>query len=172
MSLINPKSNIILLNKEITETPLNINNKLLISQMIKNKNYKENNINPNNCSTDIEYSYKSIVTNISNKILNFQLFLQIPEGAIGLRTTNYNNIYQIELKPYETKYYKIYFYFPKEGTFVQYYPIASYNNEIISIGNSLTYNVKKEYVPNKINEIIETNKYSKNMRIEGKLRNI
>ena len=165
-------SNIILFNKEISETQMNLNNKLLISQRINDEHYKENNININNCSINIKYSYQAIVTNISNKKLNFQLFLQIPKGAIGLNTTFYNNIFQIELKPYETKDYKIFFYFPKEGTFMQYYPVASQNNKIISVGNSLIYTVKKDYIPTQKIEFSGNKKYTENMRIEGKLRNI
>ena len=165
-------SNIILFNKEISETQMNLNNKLLISQRINDEHYKENNININNCSINIKYSYQAIVTNISNKKLNFQLFLQIPKGAIGLNTTFYNNIFQIELKPYETKDYKIFFYFPKEGTFMQYYPVASQNNKIISVGNSLIYTVKKDYIPTQKIEFSGNKKYTENMRIKGKLRNI
>ena len=92
-------------------------------------------------------NFKAILTNISNKTLNFQLFIQIPEGSIGLNNTDYTNLFKIILKLYETKDYKIHFYFPKEGTFAQYYPIASQNNKIISIGNSLIYRVKREYIP-------------------------
>ena len=173
LTSITTKSNIILFKKEIAEAPLNINNKLLISQRINDIDYKEDNIDINNCSINIKYAYQAIVTNISNKSLNFQLFIQIPQGAIGIKSTYYTNSLQIELKPYETKEYKLYFYFPKEGTFYQYYPVASQNNVIISIGNSLVYKVKKEYFPiQKIESYENNSKYSKDMKIEGKLRNI
>ena len=171
-TIITSNSNIILFIKEIAESPLDLNNKLLINQRINDITYKENNININNCSINIEYAYQVIVTNISNKVLNFQLFIQIPEGAIGLDTTFYNNTFQIELKAYETKEYKIYFYFPKEGTFMQYFPVASQNNKIISLGNSLIYKVKKEYTPIYKAEISDNDKYEKDRRNEGKLRNI
>ena len=78
----------------------------------------------------------------------------------------------MKLNPYETKNYKTYFYFPKEGKFPQYHPVACKNSNIISVGNNLIYDVKKEYIPPKKIEIIENNKYAKDMRIEGKLRNI
>ena len=169
---INPSSNAILLNKEIAETNLDLNNKLLISQRINDDDYDEKNIDTNNCTINNQYEYQMIVTNISNKSLNFKLFIQIPQGAIGLGKTYFTNTFQIELKPYETKDYKIYFYFPKEGTFTQYYPVASQNNKIISIGNSMVYKVKKEYKPYQRKEIAGNNKYAKDIRIEGKLRNI
>ena len=172
MITITSNTNIILFNKDISEAQLNLNNKLLISQRINDEEYKEKNININNCSINIKYSYQTIITNISNKSLNFQLFIQIPQGAIGLKSTCNTNMFQIKLKPYETKDFKIYFYFPKEGTFMQYYPVASQNNKIISVGNSLVYKVKKEYIPIQKVEISGNKKYAKDMRIEGKLRNI
>ena len=37
------------------------------------------------------------------------------------------------------------FYFPNEGKYPQYHPVACKNSTIISVGSSLTYDVKKEY---------------------------
>ena len=78
------------------------------------------NVNTNNCSTGITYSHQSIVTNISNKSLVFQLFNQIPQGSICLNSTYYTNSIKLRLKPYETQNHKTYFYFPKEGKYPQY----------------------------------------------------
>jgi len=169
---INPGSNLILFIKELTETKLDINDKLLISQNVIDNLHNDNNVDINNCTIGICYSHQSIITNISNKTIMFQLFIQIPQGAICLENTYYQNSFKIKLSPYETNDYKINFYFPETGVFSQYHPIAYKNNNIISIGNNLIYNVKKEYTPSKKNEIIENNKYAKDMRIEGKLRNI
>jgi len=55
---------------------------------------------------------------------------------------------------------------------MQYYPVASKNNKIISVGNSLIYTVKKDYIPTQKIEFSGNKKYTENMRIEGKLRNI
>ena len=169
---ISSKSNIILFTKELTETQLVLNNKLLISQNVIDELHNDLNVNTNNCSKGISYSHQTIVTNISNQSIDFQLFVQIPQGAICLKNTYYTNSYKMKLNPYETKNYKTYFYFPKEGKFPQYHPVACKNSNIISVGNNLIYDVKKEYIPPKKIEIIENNKYAKDMRIEGKLRNI
>ena len=61
---------------------------------------------------------------------------------------------------------------PKEGKYQQYHPVACKNSKVISVGTGLVYNVKKEYGPSKKVEVVENNKYAKDMRIEGKLRNI
>jgi hypothetical protein len=167
-----PGSNLILFTKELKETKLNINDKLIISQNVKDELHNDMNVNISNCTTGITYTHQTIITNISNKRLMFQLFIQIPQGAICLNSTYYTNSIQINLKPYETKNYETNFYFPNVGKFPQYHPLACKNNNIISIGNSLLYEVKKEYIPSKKCEVIEDNKYAKDMRIEGKLRNI
>jgi hypothetical protein len=130
------------------------------------------NVKTNNCTIGITYSHQSIITNISNQSVEFQLFTQIPQGDICLNSTYYTNIKKLKLIPYETKSYKTFFYFPKEGTYPQYHPVACKNSVIISVGNNLTYEVKKEYIPSKKIEIVENNKYAKDMRIDGKLRNI
>ena len=169
---INPKSNLILFTKEITDTQLVLNNKLLISQNVIDELHHDMNVNINNCASGIKYSHQSIVTNISNQSIMFQLFIQIPQGAICLDSTYYTNSFKIKLNPYETQNHKTYFYFQKEGKYSQYHPVACKNSNIISVGNSLIYDVKNEYIPSKKNEIVENNKYAKDMRIEGKLRNI
>ena len=167
-----PANNLILFTKELTETQVTLNNKLLISQNIIDELHHDMNVNTDNCSIGINYSHQTIVTNISNKSISFQLFIQIPQGSICLNSTYYTNSIKMKLKPYETQNYKIYFYFPKEGEFKQYHPLACKNSNIISTGNGLLYKVKKEYVPSKKYEVVENNRYSKDMRIEGKLRNI
>ena len=167
-----PGSNLILFTKELTETQLLLNNKLLISQNVLDELHHDMNVNTNNCTIGIAYSHESILTNISNKSVVFQLFVQIPEGAICLNSSYYTNSIKLKLNPYETKNHRTYFYFPREGKYSQYHPVACKNSNIISMGNSLEYDVKKEYIPSKKKEIIENNKYAKNMRVEGKLRNI
>ena len=169
---INPGNNLILFTKELSESKLDINNKLLISQNILDSQHDNSSVNQNNCTAGIEYAHQSIITNISNKKLIFQLFIQIPQGSICLKNTYYTNSIKIKLDPYETKNYKTYFYFPNVGKFPQYHPLACKNNNIISIGEGLLYNVQKEYIPSKKIEVVENNKYAKDMRIEGKLTNI
>jgi len=169
---ITPGSNLILFTKELKETQLNINDKLLISQNVKDKLHNDMNVNISNCTTGITYTHQTIITNISNKRLMFQLFIQIPQGAICLNSTYYTNSIKMNLNPYETQNYETNFYFPNVGKFPQYHPLACENSNIISVGNSLLYEVKKEYIPSKKCEVIEDNKYAKDMRVEGKLRNI
>ena len=165
-------SNVILFTKELKETQTNLNNKLLISQNVIDELHNDKNVNINNCTKGITYNHQTIITNISNQILSFQLFIQIPQGAICLNSSYYTNLLKVQLTPYQTKNYSTYFYFPKEGKYQQYHPVACKNSKVISAGAGLIYDVKKEYIPSKKNEVVENNKYAKDMRIEGKLRNI
>ena len=169
---ITPSSNLILFTKILKETETDINKKILISQNVIDELHNDINVNLNNCSIGLQYNHQTIVTNISNQILSFQLFIVIPQGAICLNSSYYTNLIKVHLEPYQTKDVSTYFYFPKEGKYQQYHPVACKNSKIISVGTSLSYNVKKEYIPSKKNEIVENNKYAKDMRIEGKLRNI
>ena len=168
-----PENNLILFTKELTETKLELNTKLIISQNFIDSVHNEQNANTNNCTTNITYTHQTIVTNISNQKKEFELFVQIPQGAIPLNSSYYTNTKKINLEPYETKDHKTQFYFPKEGKFGQYHPIACKNGIIISVGNVLEYLVKSEYTPSKkIENLQENNKYAKDLHIDGKLRNI
>ena len=113
---ITPGSNLILFTKELKETPTNLNNKLLISQNVIDDLHNDKNVNTNNCTIGIEYNHQTIVTNISNQTLSFQLFIQIPQGAISLKSSYYTNLLKVQLNPYQTKNYSNYFYFPKVGS--------------------------------------------------------
>lgn len=72
---------------------------MLISQNVIDKLHNDNNVNTNNCTIGICYSHQSIITNISNKTIMFQLFIQIPQGAICLDNTYYQNSIKIKLSP-------------------------------------------------------------------------
>ena len=79
-----------------------LNTEQLISQNVIDELYLDINVETNNCSIDITYSHQTIVTNISNQTIIFQLFTQIPQGAICLNSTYYTNTIKMKLNPYET----------------------------------------------------------------------
>ena len=152
---VKPSSNLILFSKEVNDTELNIENKLLISQNVIDKVHNDINVNIEKCTIGISYSHQTIITNIDNKSKYFELFIQVPQGGIPLNSTYYTNSIKMKLDPYETKNYIIDFYFPYEGKFNQYHPLAYENSKIISIGNGLSYHVHKVYIPSKKEEIVQ-----------------
>ncbi len=172
--IITPQSNLLLFTKEICESNLNINNKILISQNISsNSNYNSNmEIDENNILVGNKYTHETILTNINNQVIDFEIFVQIPEGSIPLEKTYYTQTHHIVLNGFETISYPINFYFPKTGTFSQYHPVAIKDGSIISIGKPLTYTVKDEIVFNQINDDDENNKYKEDTYIPGKIEEI
>ena len=136
---ITPSSNLVLLTKEISEGKLMLDNKLLISQNVSDL---RENVDVTNLVKGAIYSHETIVTNISSNKVQFDLFVQIPEGAIPMKGSFYTQTHHMTLEPYITDSYKTWFYFPKVGTFKQYHPIATKDTDIISIGGALTYTVK------------------------------
>ena len=175
MIIITPNSNLLLFTKEICEAKIELNNKLLISQNLINVSH------PNSYGTDDEnnimigdtYNHEIILTNISNKKLDFDIFVQIPEGSVPLNKTYYTQTHHIRLDSFITSSYITTFYFPNAGTFKQYHPLATKEGVVISIGNPLTYTVKTERVLNIDNtNNDENNKYAKDTHVPGKLSNI
>ena len=175
MIIITPNSNLLLFTKEICEAKVELNSKLLISQNLINVSH------PNSYGTDDEnnimigdtYTHEVIVTNISNKKIDFDIFIQIPEGSVPLNQTYYTQNHHISLNSFITSSYSTTFYFPNSGKYKQYHPIATKEGIVISIGNPLTYTVNTERVLNvNNNNNEENNKYAKDTHIPGKLSNI
>jgi hypothetical protein len=104
MIIITPNSNLLLFTKEICEAKIELNNKLLISQNLINVSH------PNSYGTDDEnnimigdtYNHEIILTNISNKKLDFDIFVQIPEGSVPLNKTYYTETHRILLDSFST----------------------------------------------------------------------
>ena len=83
---ITPSSNLVLLTKEISEGKLMLDNKLLISQNVSDL---RENVDVTNLVKGAIYSHETIVTNISSNKVQFDLFVQIPEGAIPMKGSFY-----------------------------------------------------------------------------------
>ncbi len=169
---ITPQSNIILLTKELGEGKMNIKKNILLSQNITTSD-ENNNCLFNNLVRRTLYHYQTIATNISNKSEKFEIFVQIPQGAIPLNESQYSQNYLVNLGKYETKSFTTYFYFPKEGNYSQPQTIATKSGEILSIGDKIEYKIndkeifikkskdkKKEAMlhdPEKLHEILANN---------------
>ena len=79
------------------------------------------------------YGCEVIVTNVSSKKQNYQLLWQIPEGSLPLQNINYQKSTSSSLKPYSTKAFKYYFYFPSEGEFVHFPSNVSIEDKVDNI---------------------------------------
>ena len=137
-------SNCILLTKELSSIQQGTSiyhNKIIINQQITD----DTNIKNNNYLTNTAYTIKTIITNISNKTINCELLMQIPEGSLPLCNSNYTQIQQITIHRFQSLSYTQTFYFPLIGTYTQYPSSASINGKIIAKANIKEYNVVKEF---------------------------
>jgi hypothetical protein len=143
---ISAASNLILFTKTIKESNTNLDSDLMIAQSVYLYNFNvgaadekpETDFVPNKV-----YCHKANVINLSTKKVNFDMLIQIPEGAIPVRNSDYTRTINQNLENNICQFLT-YFYFPKEGEFSQYPPTASKEGVIISKGNSLKFSVKQK----------------------------
>lgn len=78
------------------------------------------------------YTLQTIVSNISGFPLETQLLIDIPEGAIPLRTHEETQITNLTIPAYNTQAFERLFYFPKEGTYRLYPANATKGKKIVA----------------------------------------
>ena len=59
------------------------------------------------------YTIQTILTNISGSTLEVQLLMDIPEGAIPLKSHEQTQILNVSIQAYNTRTFERQFYFPK-----------------------------------------------------------
>jgi hypothetical protein len=149
-----PNSNMIIFTKEISETQSDVKSALMIAQVVNKKgadeiqSLEENEENlssssNNNYVINEIYNHETIVTNISNKTLNFELLIQIPEGSIPVDGSDYTKTINLKLSKFMTQKFDTFFYFPKESEQYVHYPAsASINGVVVSKASPLFYKVE------------------------------
>ncbi|MGL4948145.1 MAG: hypothetical protein ACRC42_02045, partial [Mycoplasma sp.] len=146
-------TNSYILTKEINETKwtsdLNLIKNILIAQIttIKDRVIDDDNNEeqkePTKFTINKAYTQKTVVTNISNKQIVCDLWLQIPEGALPISSEEYTKIETVNLKKFESTIFEQYFYFPLEGNFTQYPSSVSINDLVIAKSPIKHYEVLK-----------------------------
>jgi hypothetical protein len=105
------------------------------------------------------YSHKTIVTNITNEKIDFELLIQIPQGAIPIMNSDYIKTINDSLDKFFTRSYEVFFYFPQCGGFSQTGPNVCVEGVVVAKGEELTYNVVscfKNLITTNIENILET----------------
>ena len=133
---IETNTNCYILTKELSESKLkeNSKNSLLLAQITNN--YYGNNIEsneeeePEKYLINKTYIQKIIVTNISNKSINCEILMQIPEGSIPIESLEYTIIENINIEKYKSVIFQQKFYFPSIGKFKQF-PISASNDDLV-----------------------------------------
>lgn len=147
-------SNFILFTKKLSKTEKNINQNLIVNQKIYLYNCDEN------CKNDFAdkefllnriYCHETNIINTTYETFNFDLLIQVPEGAIPLLNSDYKKVINISMKN-EIKTFKTFFYFPKDGEFNQHGPSLSQDGLVIAKSENRFYKVL-----NKLTEISKVN---------------
>lgn len=139
-------SNLILFTKTIKESSVTLDNNLMIAQSVYLNNFNKGAVENKNVTEFVPhkiYCHKTNVINLSPQKVNFDMLIQIPEGAVPVRNSDYTRTINQNLENNICEFLT-YFYFPKEGEFVQYPPTTSKEGVIISKGNPLRFSVKQK----------------------------
>lgn len=97
-----------------------------------------------------EYLLQTVVSNTSGTPLELQLMLDIPRGALPLRSNEYTRIANVSLQPFSFQSFERYFYFPEEGTYEVCPSNAARGSIVIAKGSPLpSIVVKKTYSTNR-----------------------
>ena len=90
------------------------------------------------------YKCTVIVTNSSAVQQSFQVFVEIPEGSIPVRSLDYTQSYNLNINAFSTNTIEYFFYFPNAGNFKVSPPSASKQNTVIAVGNEIELEVKSQ----------------------------
>jgi len=154
-------SNLLLFTKTIKESNSNLDNDLMIAQSVYLNNFKINQQDNKNVTEFVPnkiYCHKANVINLSARKINFDMLIQIPEGSIPVRNSDYTKTINQNLENNICEFLT-YFYFPNEGEFAQYPPTASREGIIISKGNPMKYSVREKQNVNStesLDDVLET----------------
>lgn len=89
----------------------------------------------------VAYGCKYVVTNPTSSPRDFEIFVQIPEGAIPVRNSSETMSFAIRLEPYQTRNFDYAFYFPEAGA-KKHYPVqVSEEGKVVAAADASTLNV-------------------------------
>jgi hypothetical protein len=89
------------------------------------------------------YACQVIMTNISNKHMNFQALTQVPQGSLPLYNSHYQKSHNHSLGPFSTMQFMFYFYFPKIGNFPHFPTNVSVDRVVVAKAPATTLKVKR-----------------------------
>ena len=81
------------------------------------------------------------------------MFIEIPEGSIPLDNSYYSQLYHLNINSFTTTSFSVRFYFPNEGSFNMYHPIAAKGTTILSVGQPLKFTVNEAIDYNKLQQL-------------------
>ncbi len=114
-------SNVMVFAKELRETKKDLENNLIVTLRLSEAgaSTSKDPAKVPELLADEAYTAHVVVTNVSPDSQEAQLLMQIPEGAIPLRDTQYHKALPVKLSPYQNAQFTMHFYFPCPGLFRQ-----------------------------------------------------
>jgi len=137
-------NNLIIFNKEVKETKEDISNNVLVAQKYVSTDNRNDDSKIEEFLVNRVYEGQVIITNISSKKLDFDLLIQIPQGALPLGSSPYQKSYPITLKEYVTTLKTYLFYFPNVGKYKHSPASVSMNSVVIAKAPTEVLNVVTE----------------------------
>ncbi len=135
--------NLMLFKKEIKECAFKPQSTVLVAQRYVDAERKEADAGEEFLAGKV-YSCQVVVTNIAAQNLDFEVLVQVPQGAIPLLPTpHYYKSHQLSLASYATQKVEYQFYFPSAGKFAHFPANVCLGGTVIARANSQTLNVVK-----------------------------
>ena len=134
-------SNLVVFKKEIKEAKSELDNNILVIHRFFESGKKNSEEKVKEYLTHQIYGCEVIITNVSSKNQIFQVLWQVPEGSLPVYTTNYQKSENKSLNAYSTMTFEFYFYFPKEGNFIQFPSNITINDKVIAVANKCKFKV-------------------------------
>lgn len=140
---ISSETNALIFYKELTNTEIEIDSDLLISQRF---------ITPENSGVaNTQFLHKKIyesrivISNTSDQDRQVFILLQIPDGSIPIANSFYTQTISRKIQAFSTEFFAYKFYFPYPGNFTFYPVIVSNNNKVVAHNNRKTYQVYEKF---------------------------
>jgi hypothetical protein len=157
---INAASNLMAFTKEIKEGDADIKNNVIVTQRYYTLTGPSDQEVTEFLSSEV-YRCEVVITNISNKSIDLQYLIQIPEGSLPVGKSPFMKAFPCNLSSYTTKRDAYTFYFPAPGKYRHFGTTVSVNSIVIAKSPERELIVNKEKtVINKENflDILSANK--------------
>jgi len=151
---ITAESNMLIFYKEFKETEPNLKPEIMLSQRIYDPKdrYMYSEEEPDlkveklidEYIIDKIYGCQTIITNSSISSQEFQILLEIPEGAIPVYYNDYSKSHSRNVSSFHTESMEFFFYFPQPGSFGMYPSSVSRRDKVLSIAKETKMDVHPE----------------------------
>ena len=138
--------NLLIFKKEVKECQGEIQSNILVAQRYLDPMHskEEGDEKIDEFLISKVYEAEVIITNISNRKLEFDVLWQIPEGSVPVGYSTYQKSESLTLNSYSTVKKEFFFYFPSPGKFEHFPPNISINSIVVAKAAKTVLSVVKQ----------------------------